>query len=766
MTAHGMLRTSRPPGHHQNGTLRWRRRFVRHDHDTFRDVLSPRIGLAILLVTASLLTGAPPGSADQLPSSDDPSLNPPASDTSITKLPEVVVTDTALPGKPAYMEGIPLDKPSPTGSRLGITIQEIPGSVEVVTSDTMQTRGYNTTLQALESTVGVASGQCFGLVCFATRGFADVLSLPFLFNGNRYPGLAMPPRSTFNYDYVEVVKGASSLLHGLGAVIGAMNFVSKPATGLEDRVLEASYGQWNKRRLGLGTGGKVGDRIAYRLDGHYAAADKGSYGFVDRTSYEDFHVSGEVAMDITTRLRASVSMDAFRDRGEGYFGTPLVNGKIDKRIIRNNYNVDDDRIVKNVLWTRINLAWQVAEGLTLRNETFMNMEKREWKNAETYAFNNATGMVDRGDFLRIDHDQNLYGNRFDALLERPLGDLDNKVVAGVEYSFNRHQRDTNAPYGGADSLDFLNPTPGFFSSPDAFSAQRRSKVDTVGLYLEDLLYITQALKLAGGYRQDISRVQSFDLRNSANDFTKTYYGSSWRIGILYDILPTFTLYGQWSGAAEPPSQIVTLTPANQNFDLMKSRQWEVGLKGSFFENRAQVTLAFFDLSRRNMLTRDTSDPDTVQQIGKQSSRGVELAVAVRPTWQWTFDANLALVDAQYDRFADRVAGVGVDRKGNRPNDVPEVLANAWVMYKPIQALRIGAGIHYVGARWADRANTINMEEYFTVDAFLAYQYGTGELSIHGRNLNDALYANRSYNNGSQVLLGESRAWEVVWRMHF
>ncbi len=272
----------------------------------------------------------------------------------VQTLPTVEVSATPISGRMVHMEGIPLDKPSPTGSRLGLTVLEIPASIDVVTSQTMKERGYNTTLQALESAVGVASGNCFGIVCFSMRGFANVTSLPFLFNGNRYPGLAVPPRSTFNYESIEVIKGSSSVLHGLGSTIGAVNYITKKADGVEHRGLEASYGSWNKRRIGLGAGGKISDAIAYRLDGHYVAADNGSYGFVDRTRYEDFHVSGEMGVDVTDDLRASISVDAFRDRGEGYFGTPLVNGKIDKRTIRENYNIDDDRIEKNALWTRLN----------------------------------------------------------------------------------------------------------------------------------------------------------------------------------------------------------------------------------------------------------------------------------------------------------------------------------------------------------------------------------------------------------------------------
>lgn len=678
-------------------------------------------------------------------------------------LPSIQIKTTPIV---TYMEGIPLDMPSTTGSRLGITIQEIPGSVDVVTSKTMEERGYTTTLQAVESAPGVTTGICFGVPCFSMRGFSDVTSLPILIDGNRYPGLAVAPRSTFNYEHIEIIKGASSMLHGLGSVIGSVNFVTKRADGVPRHQIEAGYGSWGKWRFAGGSGGKITDRIAYRLDVNYATANRGSLGFVDRTRYNDLHVSGEVAMDITNNLQARLAIDTFLEHGEGYFGTPLVNGKIDKRIIRNNYNVDDDRMDKDVTWVRLNFDWKPVDGLLLRNESYMNIENREWKNAEVYTFNTATGQVDRGDFLRIDHDQHIFGNRSEASLEHAFFGMSNRMLAGVEYYFNHQQRNNNAPFGGGDAVNFVRPTPGSFSSPDPFSPQRRTGIGSAGLYAENLLKLTESIKLALGYRHDISHVKSFDLRNLANDFQKTYHGDSWRVGVLYDLLPTLTFYGQWSGAAEPPAQIVTLTTANRDFNLTKSMQWEIGLKGSFWDNRVQTTLAFFDLSRRNMLTRDTSNPNTVQQIGKQSSYGIEFALGYRPNRQWSFDGNFAWTDAQYDKFSDRVSGAGVSRKGNRPNDVPEITANIWTFYRPFDPLSIGFGIRYVGDRFANRANTIVMQDYVNVNAVISYRTRLGEFALHGRNLNNAVYANRSYNDGGQVLLGEPRALELVWRKHF
>ncbi len=694
-----------------------------------------------------------------------PVSSPGQSKEAIQQLPTVKVTAPRLVRSPTYLPGIPLDKPSRTGSRLGLTIQKIPGSVEVISSKTIKERGFTTTLLAVESAVGVTTGNCFGVVCFTFRGFSDVTSIPLLFDGNRYPGLAVPPRSTYNYENIEIIKGSSSVLHGLGSIIGSINFIPKKADGVEHREAQVSYGAWDTRSVGADLGGQVSDRVSYRLVGYHVAADKGSYGFADRTSFEDSHLSGELAMDVTADLRASASIDAFRDRGEGYFGIPLINGKIDKQIVDNNYNIDDDRIEKNVIWSRVKLDWRLQDGIGFLNESYMNYEKREWKNYETYEFNATTGLVDRGDLLRIDHDQRIYGNRSELTIDRPIAALDNKVLVGVDFSYNRHQRDNNSPYRGGDSVDFLNPTPGFFNSLDNEGAQRRTKVKNVGLYIDDFLHLTKTLKLALSYRHDISKVKSFNLRNNS-DFRKTYHGNSWRVGTLFDILPKVTIYGQWSGAEEPPTQITTLPLNRKNFDLRKSQQWEVGVKGSFFNDRVQTTVAFYDLSRKNLLTRDTGNADTIQQIGKQSSQGMEFTLAYLPTWQWEFNGNLALTDSQYDRFVDNVGGTGVSRKGNRPNDVPSKTANAWVTYKPTIDWRIAAGMHYVGKRFGDRANTVELEEYVTFNAAISVKYGPGELSIHGRNLGDKLYANRSYNGGKQALIGEPRAWEAFYRMNF
>lgn len=60
---------------------------------------------------------------------------------------------------------LPLSGTNSTGSRLGLTLFETPATVDVISSEIMQERGYSSTIQALSSAPGVSAGQCFGIIC-------------------------------------------------------------------------------------------------------------------------------------------------------------------------------------------------------------------------------------------------------------------------------------------------------------------------------------------------------------------------------------------------------------------------------------------------------------------------------------------------------------------------------------------------------------------------------------------------------------------------
>jgi iron complex outermembrane receptor protein len=62
-------------------------------------------------------------------------------------------------------------------------------------------------------------------------------------------------------------------------------------------------------------------------------------------------------------------------------------------------------------------------------------------------------------------------------------------------------------------------------------------------------------------------------------------------------------------AAEPVTQLISLTATNADFSLKKGQQYEAGLKGTFFRSKLDATLAIFNLLKKDLLT-STTDPLT------------------------------------------------------------------------------------------------------------------------------------------------------------
>src|SRR5690606_6742833 len=154
--------------------------------------------------------------------------------------------------------------------------------------------------------------------------------------------------------------------------------------------------------------------------------------------------------------------------------------------------------------------------------------------------------------------------------------------------------------------------------------------------------------------------------------------------------------------------LLLLSPANKDFDLSQGRQVEVGVKQTFWDGKAEWTLAAYHIRKNNLVTRDPNDPSLRVQVGAQSSRGLEATLGVGLSPAWRLDLNAVALRARYDDFSESVNGVNVSRNGKVPTDVPQRVANAWISWKFAPQWTASAGLRYVGKRYADAANRLEM----------------------------------------------------------
>ena len=127
-------------------------------------------------------------------------------------------------------------------------------------------------------------------------------------------------------------------------------------------------------------------------------------------------------------------------------------------------------------------------------------------------------------------------------------------------------------------------------------------------------------------------------------------------------------------------------------------------------------MAVYDLLKKDLLTPAVDNPTLTDQVGQQSSRGVEGSLALT-TGPVRVNVNGTVLRARFDDFNAIVNNRVVQLAGNVPLNVPERSANLLVFWEPVADVA-GASDHaIVGRRFADNTNvaTSMMPSYHVVD---------------------------------------------------
>ncbi|KQW90110.1 hypothetical protein ASC94_20430 [Massilia sp. Root418] len=662
------------------------------------------------------------------------------------------VTVSAAP----VQEGLGLARENATASRLNLSAQDMPASVESLSTAAMQARGDLQVKDAVTRSTGLTDISSPGNgIAYSARGFSGNNAIAMLENGQRLlvgSGTATYPSDPWGYDYIEVLRGPGSVVYGSGSTGATINAVRKAPQRAASFEAMAGIGGGKALRAGAGGTGAIGGKGAFRLD---AYADR-SDGFVDRGEARHGKLLTSLAYALTPDLDLDAQLDHAEQKPQRYFGTPLVNGRLAGQLRNENYNVGDADIEYVDDKAVARLTWRVSPALTVSNELAYMKARRNWRNAEYYVYNPAANVVERSDYIAIQHRQEQTANRLEARWNAGA----NRLVTGWEAATINFQHTNNSPYGGSSTVAPTGFHPGVFDSPDPLRPNFATDTATNAFYIEDAYSLSESLLLLAGARHDRYEVDRVSLQGAAG-FSATLASNSARLGLTWKLAPHTSLYGQFSSGSDPLTSLLSLNLANARYKLTRSRQAEGGVKQSLANGKAEWTAALYRIRKDDIITRDPSNPAQSIQGGSQTSQGAEFSAAVSLASAWRIDANLAYTDAQFDRLLE---GGNVSRAGKRPPDVPATSANLWLAYKA-DAWRAGAGARYVGKRFIDNGNTQALPAYTVIDAALGWNLNRHVLvQLNLRNLADRLYASTSYSD-SQYLLGDRRHAEltVQWR---
>ena len=590
-----------------------------------------------------------------------------------------------------------------TGTKLDLSRIEVPQSISVIPREVIEDRVVVHLSDTADNAAGVSALTSYGGTQnnnYAFRGFSGGFTGVNLRNGfQQYPFLSKSDIA--NVERVEFLKGPSSLLYGTGEVGGVVNTITKkplPEHRYEFGFTGGSFGQL-RPTVDLTGPLNASRTVLFRLN---AAYDRGN-------SYRDLieHENSFVAPALTWILRpgTTVTLEAEWARFDNNFdrGFPIEEVFLDEPASKSygerwTRSVNEQRVVLLNVTHDFSPDWSFRSG-------FSHMEATHENTAAGFAFfplDPDGRTINRDNFVTDESAENdnfqneLYG-RFST------GAVDHELVTGMEFAryrfFYLFDIKSLAP------IDRVAPVYGALPGVPLYGFNDDTAASQTGLYILDQLSLTPRLKvLLGGRFSYVSsqrrEIPSEDLLDEQDD-----QAFSPRAGVTYEFLPAGNVYASFATSFSPNlTGGFSRQASGEAFDPTLGRQWEVGWRQELANGRVLATIAWFDLTKQNIVVPDPDDPTFTFsiQVGEQRSRGVEVEVAggITPSLSvvatYTGMASEVTEDTREIYLGDRLPGVA-PHSGS-------LFLNYRVRGGLLRGLSLGGGAYTTGARMAALPN--------------------------------------------------------------
>jgi iron complex outermembrane receptor protein len=193
----------------------------------------------------------------------------------------------------------------------------------------------------------------------------------------------------------------------------------------------------------------------------------------------------------------------------------------------------------------------------------------------------------------------------------------------------------------------------------------------------------------------------------------------------------------------PNDQFALIYPGNLP-PPTSAEQYEGGIKTEFFGGGLRATLAYYDLTKTNVATRDPNPGHTGFSVitGAVRSRGPELDITGEILPGWNIIATYANMDARVTKsndLATSLTAVG-DRFFNTPRNTGSVWSTYEFLEGDFKGLKFGGGVKLQDGQigWYDKPFA-SLPGYATVDLLAAYSMDVGKTKITAQfNVNNLL----------------------------
>ncbi|MDD1014193.1 TonB-dependent siderophore receptor [Pseudomonas rubra] len=542
-------------------------------------------------------------------------------------------------------------------TRLDLSLRKTPQSISVVTRQQMDDQNLQSVSEVLKQTPGITVNQeSSEAFTFYSRGFKLE---NYQFDG--VPSLSSDGGSlrdnysignSLIYDRVEVLKGATGLVNGSGNPSGVINLVRKRPTSELQGHIGAGAGSWDKYQADLDLAGPLTD--SGNIRGRMVAGTQSQHSFIDYLTAEQNTFYGVLEADLSENTLFTVGYDMQKNHDNGSTTGALPAFFLDGRTVkfdrdsnaadrwtwRNQetqrafielaHSFDNNWVIKGVVSSRDYRSRELISGIS--------SEAIQADGSISHGFIggnidpasgsvNNNGTASKFNTTSKEKGLDLYARGPFALGGRIHEAVFGYSIAHTESTSSREDGVTNGVIDDVFQWDGHGDRPRNFEWWSTFDIEARQKVGFAATILKptDALAVILGARVVD-YKWDIDTINAIGRRlpaSATNSSEIVPYA-----GVTYDLDNYHTVYASYTDIFKP--QAYSLGADGKPIDPLTGQSFELGIKGGYFDNRLNASLALFELKQDNfaVLTGGTTPSGGSAYRAAQgvTTRGVELEV--------------------------------------------------------------------------------------------------------------------------------------------
>lgn len=531
---------------------------------------------------------------------------------------------------------------------------------------------------------------------------------------------------------VEIIKGASPVLHGGGTIGGVMNLITKNGRRKSSTKIYSSYGSYQTQNSGIESSGDNGEF------GYYAGYNRrNGEGF--RTANSAFHTD-----DFTVQLRSQtndkneikVYLNAFWERSETPGG--LSQADFDENY-RKTVNLHDVFIGKRFS-TSISYKRTLTEESDINTALYGSYFIRDWWVGDKKGQNKNIGEVRNipSGGLFVD-----YNNR------KSIGSFKNNLLVGARL----HGDITNQYLLQGNSLDARDGT---------MKSGTQSPTTVYEAYVYDEFSLSDQLTISPGLRFTHVGYAKKDVvtggRASSSNQSLIY-----SLGGIYKPSEKIRIYGILSKGYQPPAIATALDlgtiAAEGKLDAETSNNYEIGIRSSIFD-WLNVDLSGYLMYFDNKII---SESGIYRNAGKSFHRGIEAEINVKPVENSKIYFSGALQKATFEN--------GIYKDNNLPYAPNTIFTIGLRQSFHIGKSEIVANVYdtYTSKQFNDEANTVQgtadgfngkIPAFNLLNASLNYYLGGLNVNVSVLNILDRHYFTQRFAYWNGIIPSPGRTLSV------